>query len=212
VHALSPRPKRTTVVFDLGGVLIDWNPRHLYRKLFVGDEAGMERFLREICTMDWVLQQDAGRTWAEGTALLRQQHPHQADLIDAFHKRWPETIAGAIDGTVAILRELKNANTPLYALTNWSQETFVHASQFAFMSWFGGVVVSGEEKLIKPDPAIYRLLMDRYALVAETMVYIDDNARNAAAATDLGMHGIHFTSPDALRDELTTLDLLPLHA
>lgn len=212
MHALSPRPNRTTVVFDLGGVLIDWNARHLYRKLFAGDEAGMERFLAEICTNEWNLQQDAGRSFAEGAALLKARHPDQAELIDAFHKRWPETIAGAIDGTVAILRELKNAGTPLYALTNWSHETFIHASQFAFMSWFGGVVVSGEEKLIKPDPAIYRLLMDRYGLVPEQMVYIDDNARNADTATALGMHGIHFTSPDALRDELTTLDLLPLHA
>ncbi|WP_315838251.1 HAD family phosphatase [Bradyrhizobium prioriisuperbiae] len=208
MHALSPRSTRTTVVFDLGGVLIDWNPRHLYRKLFVGDDAGMERFLSEVCTNEWNLQQDAGRTFAEGAALLKAEHPEQADLIDAFHKRWPETIGGAIDGTVAILRELKEANTPLYALTNWSHETFVHASQFAFMSWFGGVVVSGEEKLIKPDPAIYHLLMDRYGLVAETMVYIDDNTRNAQAATDLGMHGIHFTSPDALRRELTALGLL----
>ncbi|MEW6640586.1 MAG: HAD family phosphatase [Pseudomonadota bacterium] len=201
-------PRRTTVVFDLGGVLIDWNPRYLYRKLFAGDDAAMERFLSEVCTMDWVLQQDAGRPWAEGAAMLKAAHPAEAAMIDAFQQRWPETIAGPIDGTAAILRELKAADTPLYALTNWSHETFEHAWQFDFMHAFQGIVVSGSEKLIKPDPAIYRLLMERYGLAADDLVYIDDNVRNAQAATSLGMHGIHFTAPDALRQELVTLGLL----
>jgi len=114
-------------VFDLGGVLIDWNPRHLYRKLFAGDDAAMERFLAEVCTMDWVLQQDAGRPWAEGASELKAAHPAQAAMIDAFHARWPETIAGPIEGTATILHELKATDTPLYALTNWSDETFDHA-------------------------------------------------------------------------------------
>lgn len=203
-----PAPRRTTVVFDLGGVLIDWNPRHLYRKLFAGDDAAMERFLTKVCTMDWVLQQDAGRPWAEGAAALKAVHPADAAMIDAFHARWPETIAGPITGTVTILRELEDAGTPLYALTNWSHETFDHAWQFDFMQAFKGIVVSGHEKLVKPDPAIYRLLMARYGLAAPDLVYIDDNQRNAEAATALGMHGIHFSSPDALRGELVTLGLL----
>ncbi|WP_241671567.1 HAD family hydrolase [Dankookia rubra] len=204
-----PPAQRTTVVFDLGGVLVDWNPRYLYRKLFPDDEAGMERFLAEVCTSEWNLQQDAGRSWAEATAVLKEQHPEQAALIDAFHHRWPEMIAGPIDGTVAILSELRAAGTPLYALTNWSHETFpIALERFEFMSWFRGIVVSGQEKLIKPDPQIYLLLVDRHGLRPDDIVYIDDNARNAAAATALGMHGIHFTGPTALRNELISLGLL----
>ncbi len=200
---------RTTVVFDLGGVLIDWDPRHLYRKLFPGDAAGMERFLAEVCTGPWNLQQDAGRSWAEGTAQLRAAHPGQAALIDAFHHRWPEMIAGPIAGTVEILAALRAAGTPLFALTNWSAETFpVALERFDFMAWFQGIVVSGQEKLIKPDPRIYRLLVERHGLRPEELVYIDDNPGNAAAATALGMHGIHFTGPDALRAELVSLGLL----
>jgi 2-haloacid dehalogenase len=109
--------RRTTVVFDLGGVLIDWDPRHLYRKLFPGDEAGMERFLAEICTSEWNLRQDAGRSWAEAVALLKAEHPGQTALIDAFRQRWPEMLAGPIEGSVAVLRELKDIGAPLYALT-----------------------------------------------------------------------------------------------
>jgi 2-haloacid dehalogenase len=207
--ATKPDLQRTTVVFDLGGVLIDWDPRHLYRKLFPGDEPGMERFLAEICTSEWNLQQDAGRSWAEATTLLKAEHPEQAAMIDAFHERWPEMMAGAIEGTVAILRELKVAGTPLYALTNWSRETFPLAlGRFDFMTWFRGIVVSGQEKLIKPDPRIYRLLLERHRLRPEDVAYIDDNPRNAAAASALGMHGIHFTDPASLRHELATLGLL----
>jgi 2-haloacid dehalogenase len=199
-------PMRDTVVFDLGGVLIDWNPRHLYRSLFAGDEAAMEHFLAEVCSPEWNLQQDAGRTWAEATALLRAEHPDQAALIDAYHLRWAEMMAGHIAGTVAILRALHDAGTPLYALTNWSQETFPHAeARFEFLKLFRGIVVSGAERVVKPDPAIYRLLLDRFGLDAGRCVYIDDVARNAYAATSLGFHGIHFTGPEALAEELRTL-------
>jgi 2-haloacid dehalogenase len=200
---------RTTVVFDLGGVLIDWDPRHLYRKLFPGDEAGMERFLAEVCNGEWNARQDAGRPWGEATALLKAEHPDQAHLIDAFHHRWPETMAGPIEGTLAILRELKEAGTPLYALTNWSHETFPFAlERFDFMQWFQGTVVSGQEKVMKPDPRIFYILMQRHGLSPEDIVYIDDNPRNAAAASELGMHGVHFTDPAALRRELVGLGLL----
>ena len=200
--------QRSIVIFDLGGVLVDWDPRHLYRRLFPGDEAGMERFLAEVCTNEWNLQQDAGRSWAEATALLRAQHPGQEALVDAFHLRWPEMIRGAIDGTVEILRELREGGVPLYALTNWSAETYPAAEErFDFLGWFRGVVVSGREKLIKPDPRIYRLLLDRFGVDPRQAVYIDDNPRNARAAGDLGMHGIHFTSPEPLRAELVALGL-----
>ena len=201
---------RTTVVFDLGGVLIDWDPRHLYRKLFPGDEPGMERFLAEVCTHDWNAEQDRGRTWAEATAALKAEHPAHASMIDAFHLRWPEMMAGPIEGTVAILSGLRGAGVPLYALTNWSHETFPFALQrFPFLHWFRGTVVSGHEELIKPDPRIYELLMGRHGLHAEQCIYIDDNKANAAAATALGMHGIHFTTPDALRAELRSFGLVP---
>jgi 2-haloacid dehalogenase len=201
---------RTTVIFDLGGVLIDFDPRHLFRKLFPGDEAGMEHFLSEVCTSAWNLEQDAGRSWADATQLLKIDHPGFAPMIDAYYQRWPEMIAGPIAGTVRILETLKAQKTPLYGLTNWSRETFPVALQrFDFMSWFDGIVVSGQEKLIKPDPRIYRLLVERYGLKPEQLVYIDDNSGNAAAATALGMHAIHFLSPAQLAGELQSLDLLP---
>lgn len=200
---------RSIVVFDLGGVLIDWNPRHLYRKLFDGDEAAMERFLAEICTNEWNLQQDAGRSFAEACAALVERHPAQRDLIEAFHGRWIEMIGGPIDGTVAILAELKAKGAPLYALTNWSAETFPLArDRYDFLRWFRGTVVSGVEKLVKPDPRIYRLLLERYDIDPAASVYVDDNPVNAQAATDLGLHGIHFTDPAALRAEFARLGLL----
>jgi 2-haloacid dehalogenase len=201
---------RTTVVFDIGGVLIDWNPRHLFHKLFLEDDAGMEHFLAEICTGTWNLEQDAGRGWAEATALLKADHPGHEAMIDAYYHRWPEMIGGAIPGTVEILRRLKAKRTPLYALTNWSRETFpVALERFEFMHWFDGIVVSGQEKLIKPDPRIYQILIQRYSLRPEDLVYIDDNPGNAAAAATLGMHAIHFLSPELLSEELRLLGLLP---
>jgi 2-haloacid dehalogenase len=206
----SVKENNLTVVFDLGGVLIDWNPRHLYRKLYMGDEAAMEKFLSEICTQEWNMQQDAGRTWAEAVTVLKAEYPRHADMIDAFHLRWHEMIGGQIDDTVAILQELRKRDVPLYALTNWSQETFFDTvNRFDFLSWFRGIVVSGAEKLIKPDPRIFQLLLDRYGLAAEHVVYIDDSPSNVEAAAALGMHGIHFVCADTLGAELANLGLLP---
>ena len=200
---------RSIAVFDLGGVLIDWNPRHLYRKLFAGDEAAMERFLAEVCTPDWNLAQDAGRPFAEACALLVERHPDKKELIEAFHHRWAEMLAGPIEGTVEILRELKERGTPLYALTNWSAETFPHAlERYDFLKWFRGTIVSGRERLVKPDPRIYRLLVERFEIDPAAAVYVDDNRRNAEAASALGLHGIHFTTPPALAAELRDVGLL----
>ena len=166
----------------------------------------MERFLSEVCTPAWNLRQDAGRPWADAIAVLQEQYPEYDELIRALRLRRSGMVAGAIPGTVAILRALHAAGTPLYALTNWSHETFPIAQQrFDFLALFRGIVVSGSEGLVKPDPAIYRLLVERFRLDTARCVYIDDNPTNAAAAGGLGMHAIHFTSPDALVGELRAL-------
>jgi 2-haloacid dehalogenase len=200
---------RSIVVFDLGGVLIDWNPRHLYRRLFAGDEAAMEEFLATICTQAWNEGQDAGRSFAAAAALLKAEHPGKADLIDAWFAGFDEMMAGPIAGTVEILAELRTRRVALYGLTNFSAETYPLAvRRFDFLRWFRGILVSGEVGLIKPDPGIYRLLCERFVIAPAEAVYIDDNKRNAAAATALGMHGIHFTDPAALRRALAALGLL----
>jgi 2-haloacid dehalogenase len=205
----SPASSRSIVVFDLGGVLIDWNPRHLYRRLFAGDEAAMEEFLATICTQAWNEGQDAGRSFAAAAALLKADHPGKADLIDAWFAGFDEMMAGPIAGTVEILGELRTRRVALYGLTNFSAETYPLAvRRFDFLRWFRGILVSGEVGLIKPDPGIYRLLCERFAIAPADAVYIDDNERNAAAAAALGMHGIHFTDPAALRRELAALGLL----
>ena len=201
-------PGRSIVVFDLGGVLIDWNPRHLYRKL-IADEAAMEEFLATICTPEWNERQDAGRSFAEAASLLKARHPDKSALIDAYFPGFDEMMSGPIAGSVEILAELRARGVPLYGLTNWSAETYPLAlRRFDFLAWFRGVVVSGEVGHIKPDPHIYRLLLERFAIAPEEAVYIDDNPRNAAAATALGMHGIAFTDPAALRRALVALGLL----
>ncbi|WP_130618381.1 HAD family hydrolase [Dyella amyloliquefaciens] len=197
-----------TVVFDLGNVLIAWDPRRLYRQL-IDDEERMDWFLREVCNSAWNEQQDAGRSWSEATALLRDRYPEHADLIDAYHLRWEETLVGPIEGTVALLAELKARGVRLLALTNWSHETFPIARQrYPFLQWFEGIVVSGEERLIKPDPRIYQCLLDRYAVDPARALYIDDSRRNVDAAEALGMQGWWFSEPDGLRIRLTELGLL----
>ena len=199
----------TSVVFDLGGVLVDWNPRYLYRRLFQGDEAAMERFLAEVCTPAWNDEQDRGRPFAEACALLVREHPDHRELIEAWPARFEETMAGPIPGTVDLLAALRDRGTPLYALSNWSAETFPRAqARFPFLDWFDGVVISGALRIAKPDPAIYRHLFERHALRAEDTVFIDDAPRNVAAAAALGMRAIRFTDADALRAELIALRLL----
>jgi 2-haloacid dehalogenase len=202
-------PRRRIVVFDIGGVLLRWDPRHLYRKLFPGDERAMEDFLANVCTVEWNERQDAGRTFAEAHAELLPRHADQAHLIEAFGRRFDEMIAGPVEGTVDILAELRSVGVPRYALTNWSAETFPPARRrFDFLSWFDGIVVSGDEGVIKPDPRIFRILLDRYRIEPDEAVFIDDNPGNAAAAAALGIHGIHFRSPELLRRELEALGLL----
>jgi 2-haloacid dehalogenase len=197
---------RDTIVFDLGGVLIDWDPRHLYRKLFAGNEAEMEHFLATVCTHEWNRGQDAGRTFAEGARLLKAEHPDKAELIDAYCTRFDEMMAGSVE----ILAELKALGRPLYALTNFSAETYPPTfERFGFLRWFRGVLVSGEEGVIKPDPRIFELLLERFAIDPKRAVYIDDVSANVDAARLFGIHALHFTTPTTLRAELAELGLLP---
>lgn len=200
---------RSIAIFDLGGVLIDWDPRFLYRKLFPGDEAGMEEFLATVCTHEWNRAQDAGRLFADGTRVLKRRHPDKAALIDAYHARFDEMMAGPIPGSVEILAEMRDRGTPLYALTNFSSETYPLAwARFPFLRWFQGVVVSGDVKVIKPDPQIYEILISRFAIEPQRAVFIDDVAVNIQAAQRLGIQGILFRDPSSLRTELAQIGLL----
>jgi 2-haloacid dehalogenase len=196
------------VVFDLGGVCIDWDPRHLFRSLFDGDDAAMEYFLAEVCNRDWNAQLDEGRPWAEAVEDLSRRHPEFRAHIVAFRERWAEMLGGAIDDTVAVLDRLHRAGVPLFALSNWSAETYpIARPKFPFLEWFDGVVISGEERIRKPDPRIFRLLLERYGLRAESTAFIDDVAENVAAAQAIGFVGLLYRDGDGLRHDLGRLGL-----
>ncbi len=196
------------VVFDLGGVLIDWNPRYLYRKLF-DDEAAMETFLAEVVTPEWNGQQDSGRTWAEAVETLSRQHPEQRELIAAYWHRWLEMLADPIAETVEILEELRGTGVRLLALTNWSAETFPLARpRYPFLEWFDRIIVSGEMKIVKPDLRIFRHLLEDNGLDPATTVFIDDSEANVQAAAGLGMTAIRFVGAEPLRRDLEKLGVL----
>ena len=198
----------TTVVFDLGGVLIDWDPRHLYRQLF-DDPNEMEAFLAEVTTAEWNAHQDAGRPWAEAIEILVAEHPERRELIEAFHRRWPEMLAGEIPRTVDVLTALRATGIRLVALTNWSAETFpVARERFDFLAWFEGIVVSGEVGVNKPDPRIFEHLLERFGIEPAEALFIDDSPANIDTATALGFRAIRFTDAAALRRELIRLELL----
>jgi 2-haloacid dehalogenase len=205
-------PPITSVVFDLGGVLIDWDPRHLYRQLF-SDPQEMEVFLRDVVSPDWNAEQDSGRTWAEATALLVARYPDHEELIRVYSERWADMIGGALDDTVDILREVRDCGYAVYALSNWSAETFPRARlMFPFLEWFEGIVVSGFERVKKPDPEIWRRLIERYGLDPTRTVYIDDVQRNTDVAAELGFRAIRFEDPGQLRARLVDLKVLPAAA
>lgn len=198
-----------SVVFDLGGVLLDWNPRYLYRKLFDGDDAAMERFLAEVCTMEWHHAHDLGVPAERNVTALAQQHPDQAELIWAWSRRSEEMVAGPIEGTVELLAALKEAGTPCYALTNMERETYpLRKRRFPFLSWFDGTVVSGFEGVAKPDPAIFELLLDRFDLDPAATIFTDDSPANVKAAQSVGMQAVEFVSPERLRRRLEDAGLL----
>jgi 2-haloacid dehalogenase len=199
-----------TIIFDLGGVLVDWNPAYLYRKIF-SDEAEMHYFLTHVCSPAWNNEQDAGRTIATATELLVRDFPHYRDQIEAYYGRWTEMIAGPIAGTVDVLTALKEQQrVRLLALTNWSHETFPYALRhFPFLAHFEGILVSGHEQLKKPDPAIFELMISRYQLgELAGVLFIDDNAENIETAAALGIKTIHFVSPDLLKSSLISYGVL----
>lgn len=192
------------VVFDIGEVLLDWDPRHLYRKIFT-DPDQMEWFLREVCTPEWNREQDGGRLWTEAVAERITLFPDYAETIRAFDERWAETVSEAVHGSVTLLEKLRAANVPNYAITNFSEEKFVIAQKlFPFLAQFDGIVVSGTEKLLKPDPRIYRLLLDRHELNAADCLFIDDIKANVEAARTIGMQAVQFTDPAQLATDLRT--------
>lgn len=199
-----------TIVFDLGGVLIDWNPDYVYKTIFKTEEE-MKWFYLNICTPDWNEEQDAGRSLRDATETLVKQFPDHETNIRAYYDRWEEMLRGPIEETVELLRYLRYRTTyRLYALTNWSHETFpVALKRYDFLHWFDGRIVSGEERTRKPFKEIYELLIDRYQINPETAVYIDDNARNLEPAAELGFHTIHFQSPQQLKQELQQLHVIP---
>jgi 2-haloacid dehalogenase len=196
------------VVFDLGGVLLDWDPRHLYRGLFA-DETDMERFLGELCTPEWHAPHDLGVPAAESCRALASRHPDHADLIWAWSDRSEEMIGGEIAGTVEVLGELVKAGVPCFALTNMEAETYpLRRERYGFLSWFDGTVVSGQEGVAKPDPEIYLRLLDRFGLTASATLMIDNTGENIESAAGLGMQTLLFRSPGQLRRELAAAGLL----
>ncbi len=191
------------IVFDFGGVLMDWNPYYLYRHFLGEDPEATKRFLQAVDFAGWNRENDRGRTLAQGTAELADRFPEYRELILAYDRRYLEAIGGAIQPVVEILRALKEQGYPLYGLSNWPADKFAIVRQiYPFFAWFDNLVISGEVKLIKPDRAIFELLLERVGRPAQECVYIDDHGRNIAAARDLGFQTIHFRSPEQLEEEL----------
>jgi 2-haloacid dehalogenase len=200
--------KINTVIFDLGGVLIDWNPRYVYRTIFKTEEE-IDWFFENVATHDWNENQDAGYPIAQATEELVAQHPEWEKEIKAYYGRWTEMLGGPIQGTVDIFRQLKDTpGLKTYALTNWSAETFhIALDRYEFLHWFDGRVVSGEERTRKPFPDFYQRLLDRYDVDPSQALFIDDNLRNVKAAEELGIKGIHFHTPEQLKKELIMLGI-----
>jgi len=198
----------SSVVFDIGNVFVPWDPRFLYEKL-IPDEDRLNFFLEEIVTPDWNLEQDRGRTFADGVALLCRQFPEQEALIRQFDIRWTEMLGDVITGTVEVLEKLIARGTAVYAIINFSAEKWpVFCRRHRFTSQFKDVLVSGDEKLVKPDPAIFQLAIDRFCLIPEETVFIDDRLENIAAAQAKKMQGHHFTDPALLISDFTARGLI----
>jgi 2-haloacid dehalogenase len=197
-----------TVVFDFGGVLIDWDRRYLYRKAFE-DEQEMEWFLKNVCSDEWNMLQDKGIPFSETIPALQMKFPEYCDKIAMYESRWGEMVKGEITGSVEILNEIRAKNYPVYGLTNWGLDTFPHISaQFEFLQNLDGFVMSGDEKLIKPDPELFKIFINRFQIKPESCVFIDDNYRNIESANKLGFRTILFVSSESLRKDLQLLGIL----
>lgn len=197
------------IIFDLGGVLIDWNPSYVFDKMF-DDEEKKKHFFENICTSDWNEKQDAGRSLKKATEELAAQYPEWEKYIEAYYGRWEEMLGGPIGDTVEIFRQIKDSGRyKLYALTNWSAELFpIALERYDFLHWFDGRVVSGEEKMRKPFPEFYQLIIDRFQLAPGETLFIDDNLRNVKAAEEIGLRTIAFQSPLQLKQKLTQMGIL----
>lgn len=205
-----PPDQTRSVIFDVGHVLYDWDPRVLYRRL-IPDEAALDAFLAKVCTRDWHAQHDAGRAFAETSAELTARFPEHAALIAVWGPRFSEQIPGPMPGMAELVADLDRAGVPLYAITNFSGEFFApfRAGEAALFDRFRGIVVSGDEGVVKPDPAIYRLALDRFGVTASACVFVDDRAENVAGAEAAGMTGVLFEGAEALRETLRNQGVLP---
>ncbi|KJD32739.1 HAD family hydrolase [Tamlana sedimentorum] len=198
-----------TVIFDLGGVLINWSPEHVFTSVFNGNAEKAKWFIQNICTLDWNEAQDAGRTIKEANKVLIEKYPEHETEILQYYGRWEEMLLGPIEGTVKILDYfVKNPNYKVVALTNWSSELFpIALKRYEFLKWFEGIVVSGDENTRKPFDEIYNLTLERYNITAENAIFIDDNLRNIEAANKLGINGIRFKSPELLIEQLKSYNI-----
>lgn len=199
-----------TIIFDLGGVLVDWKPEYLYRKVFNGNEKKVQWFLNNVCTSAWNAEQDGGRTIEEAETLKIAEFPDHEELIRLYYKQWHQMFSGPIEENVELFKQLKaSGNYKIYALTNWSAEKWELALElFPFFNYFDGVVVSGQEKIRKPYPEIYNLIVDKFAINPENALFIDDNEENVIAAKALKIYGIHYKSPQQLLNELKSYKII----
>jgi len=197
------------IIFDYGNVLLDWNPRNVYRRYFPNDSEAMERFLQEVNFMEWNAHQDKGRSFTEGVDILSKQFPQYVDLIRAYHEHWVDSIGDAFTGTVEILKQLKQAGYSLYGFSNWSAETFPYAREkYDFFDLFDDMVISGAVGFVKPEPEIYRIILDKIGKPAKECLFIDDSLPNINQANTMGFATIHFQSPIQLEKELKHLGLI----
>lgn len=207
-HYMTNKAEIKAVVFDVGNVLIDWDPKHMYRK-YIEDEIFLDKFLAEVCHYEWNLEQDRGRLWADAVAQKIAEFPEHEDLIRAYDERWEEMVTGPIQGSVDILMQLKNSGMPLYAITNFSREKWDIAQQvFPFLNVFDGVTVSADVKLLKPDPVIYQHFLKTYALDPSTLLFVDDRIENVQAARDCGFHAVQFFTPEKFAEDLKEYGVL----
>jgi 2-haloacid dehalogenase len=197
------------IIFDFGNVLLEWNPGYVYQRFFPNNPEGMERFFKEVNFADWNLQQDKGRPFAEGVAILSKQFPHYSHLIQAYHDHWIDSVGATYDGTIEILKQLKRAGYPLYGLSNWSAETFPFAREkYDFFDLLDDFVISGEVGHIKPDPEIFEIMLEKIGKPAQECLFIDDSLTNINQAQKMGFATIHFQSPEQLATSLHELKLL----